>query len=240
MDVFSHLRKEMMETMTNRDWSRDEVRIKVKTLTPHEAIGDPEHDDYPLVKGRERMMMAEFRGCQGQAFTDRFGDFEGCLADVAGMELTNNFRRAVFIAALNAVLRARGTVDRTIHCKDEAPPQCAEKLAETVALEYGSPKVALVGLQPRMAHALAKRFPLRITDMDRDNIGQVKFGVVVEGEEANPEMLDWCDLALVTGTTFSNDSVTRMLGSKPIVFYGVTAAGPAAVLGLDRFCPLAA
>ena len=240
MDVFPRLRKEMIETMTTRNWGRDEVKVKVRTLTPQEAIGDPEHDDYPLIKGKERMMAAQFRGCQGQAFTDRFGDFEGCLADVAELELTNNFRRAVFIATLNAVLRARGTIDRTVHCKDEAPPQCAEKLAEMVAREYGSPKVALVGLQPRMAQALAKRFRLRITDMDRDNIGQEKFGVVVEGEEANPDMLDWCDLALVTGTTFSNASVSRMLGDKPTVFYGVTVAGPAALLGLNRFCPLAA
>ncbi len=238
MDTYAKLRRALTETMESQDWGREEVRVKVRTLTPQEAIGDPEHQDYPLIKGRERMMAAGFRGFQGQAFTDQFGDFQGSLEEVAGMDLANNFRRAVFLATLNAVLRARGRAEKTIHCKDEAPPQCAAALAEMVGGRFGNPKVALVGLQPRMAQALGARFPLRITDMDRDNIGAEKFGVTVEDPEKTREILEWCDLALVTGTTFSNASVTEMLGDKPTIFYGVTVAGAAEVLGLERFCPL--
>ncbi|KIX13133.1 Rossmann-like domain-containing protein [Dethiosulfatarculus sandiegensis] len=239
MDTYEKLRQTLIKTMESENWAEEKVQVKVRTLTPEEAIGDPEHRDYPLIKGRERMMAAEFRGCQGQAFTDRFGEFQGSLQEVANMELSNNFRRAVFLASLNAVLRAHGKVEKTIHCKDEAPPNCAAQLAEMVAERFGNPKVALVGLQPRMAQALATRFELRITDMDQDNIGQKRFGVVVESEKETASVLDWCDLALVTGTTFSNASVTSMLNGKPVIFYGVTVAGPAAALGLDRFCPLA-
>jgi len=238
MDPFERLRQSLTQTMKSRGWDREEVRVRARTLTPQEVIGDPEDRDYPLIKGRERMMAAEFRGFQGQAFTDRFGDFQGSLADVAGLELTSNYRRAVFLAALNAVLRAEGLIQGTRHCRDDAPPRCAARLAELVAQRFGAPKVALIGLQPRMAQALGARFSLRITDLDRDNLGRERFGVTVEGPEKTEEVLDWCDLALITGTTFSNASAADMARGKPTIFYGVTVAGPAAVLGLERFCPL--
>jgi len=239
MDPFEKLRQSLTQTLESQAWGREEVRVKVRTLTPGEVIGDPEDRDYPLIKGRERMMAAEFRGFQGQAFADRFGDFQGFLEDVAVLDLTNNFRRAVFLATLNAVMRARGLVETTVHCKDEAPPRCAAQLAEMVARRFGAPRVALIGLQPRMAQALSARFPLRITDLDRDNLGRERYGVIVEGAEKTAQVLDWCDLALVTGTTFSNASVTSLARGKPMIFYGVTVSGPAAVLGLERFCPLA-
>ncbi len=38
------------------------IQVRVRTLSPQEAIGDPEDKDYPLTKGRERMMEAEFKG----------------------------------------------------------------------------------------------------------------------------------------------------------------------------------
>ena len=74
--------------------------------------------------------------------------------------------------------------------------------------------------------------------MDRDNLGQERFGVTVEGPEMTEDVLEWCDLALITGTTFSNASVAAMMGEKPTIFYGVTVAGPARILALERFCPL--
>jgi len=79
-----------------------------RALSPEEAIGTPEDDDYPLMKGRERLMEAVFKGARGQAFTDMFGDFGGSLEDIANMDLKNNFKRAVFIATLNAVMRHAG------------------------------------------------------------------------------------------------------------------------------------
>ena len=223
--------------MDQEGWQGETVRIKVRTLTPEEAIGDPEHRDYPLIKGRERMMAAEFHGAQGQAFTDMFGDYQGTLDQVADMDLSNNFRRAIFLSSLNAVMRARGLAERTIHCRDEEPPLCAAKLAEHISEKFGEPKIGMVGLQPRMVQVLSARFPFRVTDMDQDNIGEKKFDAVVEGPEQNPDMLSWCDLALVTGTTLSNATLLDMMGEKPIILYGVTAAAPAEILKMERFCP---
>ncbi len=68
-----------------------------------------------------------------------------------------------------------------------------------------------MGLQPRMAEVLAARFELRITDLDQANQGQERHGVRVEGPEATPDLLSWCDVALVTGSTFCNQTAEPML-----------------------------
>ena len=214
------------------------VVVLAKPLTPEEAIGSPEDDDYPLVKGRERLMEAEFRGSRGHAFTDMFGDFEGTLEEIAGMDPADNFRRAVFIAALNAVMRHAGRAEKTVHCRDKDPGECARELPDRLLKEGPVQKVALVGLQPRMLESLSRRFEVRATDMDAENIGKSRFGVTIEGPERAAEHIRWCDVAVVTGTTVANGTIKKFLDAgKPTVFYGVTAAGAAAALGLERFCP---
>ena len=101
------------------------MRVKARVLSSEEAIGNPEADDFPLQKGKERLMQAEFSTGTGQAFTDRYRDFSGKLCDIIEMPLKNNFRRAVFVAALNAVLRHLNEVHGTIHCRDKEPALCA-------------------------------------------------------------------------------------------------------------------
>ena len=96
MDHFETLRSSFAEQIELENWLDEMVSIKVRTLSAEEAIGNPEHRDYPIIKGREKMMAAEFRGVQGQAFTDMMGDFIGPLKEVAWLELANNFERAVF------------------------------------------------------------------------------------------------------------------------------------------------
>jgi len=52
-------------------------------------------------------------------------------------------------------------------------------------------------------------------------------------------VLDWCDLALVTGTTVVNGTIKLILeiAKTKIVFYGISIAGVARLFGLKRFCP---
>jgi uncharacterized protein (DUF4213/DUF364 family) len=166
-----------------------------------------------------------------------YGDFSGRLYDIARMELKNNFRRAIFIASFNALMNHLGLAERTVHCKDTQPRECAAELADYIEKSYGHPRIAMVGFQPRMVEALAGRFPLRVSDMDRDNIGQEKFGVKIDDPSRTAENLAWCDLALVTGTTIVNDTIAQFIATKPVIFYGVTIAGAAQALGLNRFCP---
>lgn len=238
LDIFSVLKRSLTRQIAEEGWQQETVRIQVRTLTPEEAIGNPEDRDYPIIKGKERMMAAEFRGAQGQAFTDMFGHFQGTLQQVAELELTNNFRRAVFLSSLNAMMRARGLVERTVHCRDDAPPACALQLADYISERFGQPKIGMVGLQPRMVQTLSRKLAFRVTDMDQDNIGEKRFNVIIEGPEQTADMLAWCDVALVTGTTLSNATMVQMLTDKPTIFYGVTVAAPAVTLNLKRFCPL--
>jgi hypothetical protein len=231
------IRERFIKLIKEHGLEGEEVVVRAATLTSEQAIGNPEDKDYPIVKGEERLMQAEFRGGKGQAFTDRYGNFSGRLADIANMDLDNNFRRAVFIASLNAVMRHLGLTDRTVHCKDNQPRECGQEMASYIEQKYGHPKIAMVGFQPRMVEALAKKFELRVTDMDRENIGQEKFGVRIDSPERTQENLDWCDIALVTGTTVVNGTIEQFRIDKPVVFYGITISGAARLLGLNHYCP---
>ena len=181
-------------------------------------------------------MQAEFGHALGQAFTDRYGDFEGTVEEVLAMHLENNYRRAIFVATLNALLRHMGQIDRTTHCRDQGPGQCAEELRHYIETHYGRVKIVLIGFQPRMVETLARNSPLRVIDMDPDNIGSRKFQITIEGPESTEEAIRWTDLLLVTGTTLVNGTIGNFLNSKPILFYGTTIAGAAHLMGWDRFC----
>ena len=231
------IRKEFLKLIKEHELEGEEVIVRAATLSTEQAIGNPEDKDYPIVKGVERLMQAEFRGSRGQAFTDRYGNFSGRLADIAAMDLNNNFRRAVFISSLNAVMRHLGLIDHTVHCKDNQPRECGYELVKYIEENYGQPRVATVGFQPRMVEALAKKFELRVTDMDQDNIGQEKFGVRIDGPDRTEENLNWCDIAVVTGTTIVNDTIDQFRINKPVVLYGVTISGAAKLAGLNCFCP---
>lgn len=213
------------------------VVVKGRVLTAQEAIGNPKQQDFPLLKGKEKLLQAEFEGCKGQAFTGSPGNFEGTLSELLEMPVKTNFEKASFIAVLNAVMRYLKLVDGTVHCKDEEPSECAEKLVLHIKNIYGSPRIAMVGFQPAILKRCAQEFSLRIVDLDPDNVGQEKYGVLVEEGGKTPELLEWCDLALVTGSTLANGTIIDFLDlDKPTIFYGTTIAGAAAVLGLNRFC----
>jgi hypothetical protein len=238
VDPYTALRQRLLEIIEQHSWEHEPIEVSVRTLSPEEAIGNPEHDDYPLVKGRERMMEAVFKGSQGQAFTDMYGVYSGTLIDTATMELKNNYRRTVFLSTLNAVMRHLGMLEGSVHCKDDDPPKCALELVSYIRNNFGRPKIAMIGLQPRMVQALGKEFDIRVTDLDEDNIGRERFGISIGGPDQTMENLAWCDVALVTGTVFTNATVWEFLKNRRSVFYGVTVAGPAKILGLTRFCPL--
>jgi len=236
--LYQAIREGFIRLIKEHGLEGEEVIVRAAALSPEQAIGNPDDKDYPLVKGVERLIQAEFRGARGQAFTDRYGNFSGRLADIAAMDLKNNFRRAVFISSLNAVMRQLGLAAQTVHCKDKQPRECSLELVKYIEANYGQPKIAMVGFQPRMVEALAKKFELRVADMDRENIGREKFGVNIDDPARTKENLNWCDIALVTGTTIVNDTIDQFRINKPVVFYGITISGAAKLLGLNHFCPL--
>ncbi len=181
-------------------------------------------------------MQAEFMGSLGQAFTDQYGDFEGSLEEILCVDLKNNYRRAIFVATLNAVLRHMGLIERTIHCKDQDPSRCAEELNKYIKDRYGMKKILQIGFQPRMVESLSSDFQLRVIDLDPSNIGTKIKNVLIEGPEATEMAIKWADIFLVTGTTLVNGTIGDFLGDKPVIFYGTTIAGAAHLMGWERFC----
>ena len=235
-DRYEDLKRKASDLMRDHGLMGETVQVKARALSVEEAIGNPEDDDFPIQKGKERLMQADIRGALGQAFTDQFGDYEGTLESILTAPLTNNYRRAVFVAALNAALRHLGRIDGTVHCRDEEPKQCAAALSEHIARRYGKLKIVQIGLQPRMVESLAARFPLRVLDMDPDNIGSEKYGTVIESPDNTAAAVDWADLLVVTGTTIVNGTLPNFTGDKPVIFYGTTIAGAAHLMGWERFC----
>lgn len=239
MTLLEEARKRLVHMASVNGWDENEkvYIVSARDLTPEEAIGKPDRDDYPLLNGKEVMLEAQFRGGTGQAFTDQPGRFEGTLDEVLQMPLDTNFRRAVFVATLNAIMRSLKQVKATVHCKDNEPAMCARQLPEYIHKHYGCPKIAFVGFQPAMIQALKNAaFDLRVTDLNPDNIGQIRCGVRIDAATLNVENAIWADIVLSTGSVLVNDTYRELQQGKPVIYYGVTAAGLAELFDFPRLC----
>ena len=234
--LYDKLKSELSTLLRDHDIADRQIIINCKALSSEEAIGNPEHQDYPIVKGRERMIEAEIMGAKGQAFTDEYSKRVISAEDLLTMPLDSNRSRAQFIAAYNALFRYLGLVEKTIHCRNEELILCGKELLHLLPVDA---KILLIGLQPRFLEALAERQPVRVVDLDEENVGKEKFGIKVEAEESTEDAIQWCDIIFATGSTIVNGSISRFLASgKRAIFYGVTIVAPAKVLDLEVYCPL--
>ena len=229
--------KEMREIISKYSLGNEMVSVYARPLTPEEAIGNPAHNDYPLLKGKERMMQAVLQNSKGQAYSDHTGNFSGSLSQVINLSMDSNFHRAVLIATTNAVLRKMGVIKKSCHCKDDDPVRCAAYLKETL-LRFSPKRIGMIGHQPRLLEEIARNFEVRICDRDPENIGTIKSGLMVEDSSIYEDIKKWADLILSTGTTLVNDTIDSLTGDVPIIFYGITISGAAKLLNLNHFCPL--
>lgn len=219
----------------------DDRVVATRPLSAFEAIGSPERDDFPILRGKEVLLQAEYRGSFGQAFTSASGVFSGTLEEVLALPLDDSLNRAVLVSTINAVLRNLGIVERTVHCRDAGPADCAAALGRWLK-EEGADRVGLVGMQPALLSSLVKILgPERVMVSDLECAGEVRLGIeVIDG--LSPELLfERSPLVLITGTTLVNGTIDGLLdladryGSR-VVFYGTTIAGAAHLLGLERWC----
>jgi len=235
-DIFLELARE-------KGLTRERVAVSVKPLTPEEAIGCTKRKDYPILKGKERVIEASVLGAKGQVFTDSPSDFSGTLGGVLRLGLHDSRNRALVADVINAACRALGIAAGTVHCKDAGPERCATKIAAGILLRRGRCRVGLIGLQPAMAARLVRTFGrtnVRILDRNPANIGTVKCGILIEGGEGEA-LARWADVVLITGTTLVNgtlDPILRMVRRHDgeFLIYGITIAGASALLGLPRVC----
>ncbi len=242
-ELFDFLKSQFRNVLEANNLSSDEVVIKLKALTPEEAIGKPGRKDYPILTGKEIMLEADFRGAKGQAFTDAPAEFQGTMDKILALDLNEDqHARGLFIAALNAVTRHLGLSEKTIHCKNDEPEECAKKAVEFIKEKYGDVKIALVGYQPSLLENLSKEFNIRVLDLNPQNVGAERYGVVVEHgvDDFDEVVVNWSDLVLCTGSTLSNGTITNFLDlEKEVLFFGTTLAGAADMLGCKRMCFLA-
>ena len=234
MDIYTKMQEALEEVATEKGILESTIAVSCKALSAEEAIGKTEHDDYPIHKGKEVMVEADFCGAKGQAFTDQYGNMSFMVQDLITMEFNNNRDRASFIASINAIWKYYGMAEKTVHCRDKEPVECAEELPNHYDF---SKKTLLIGLQPRFLEVLAARGEVRVLDLDKDNIGKMKAGVEIEDGEKFPEVLDWCEQIFATGSTLCNGTIQEILAAgKPVKFFGVTIAAAAAILRLETYC----
>lgn len=233
-ELYEKLRQTLRDKVQKHNLGEEKLSISCRDLSAEEAIGAPDDTDYPIIQGKERMMEADFAGSRGQAFSDEFGSRHYQVRELLDLPLDCNRNRADFIAAFNAIFRHLGLCGHTIHCRDKEPPQCA---AEALKKIGSGRKVLLVGLQPRFLEFVSQENEVRVVDLDAENIGRKKYGVLIEPPENTEAAIQWCDLIFATGSTFVNGTVVDFMGKgKPLLLYGVSSAAPAGILGLETFC----
>lgn len=232
--MYKKLTKKLKRLAAEREWLADGLKISCGTLSVEEAIGTPEEQDYPIQKGKEVMLQVEFRGFKGQAFSREVVINQSrTLGEVLALPLETDWQRALLIASANAVFAAAGLIDRTIHCKNQEPKQCADCLGEI----FQGEKAALFGHQPRFLEKLAELGEVRCVDIDPDLIGTTSAGVTIEGPEQTDAVVAWADHLLVTGSATVNATFFRFVDTgKPMHVFGTTGAAMASVLALNRFC----
>ena len=63
-----------------------------------------------------------------------------------------------------------------------------------------------------------------------------------DGQSDLPRLVKWAEVGLVTGSSIVNGTIDKIIrrfkdNGKPLVFFGNTISGTAALLDLDRLCP---
>jgi hypothetical protein len=233
--IFQQLKAALGTVIADHQLVGNDIDIHCRVLSAREAIGSPEHDDYPIIKGREVMIEAHFLGSAGQAFTDEFRNAHLPVEALLTVDHHSTSERAWFVAGLNAVFRHLGLCERTVHCRDQEPVTCAQQL---LTLEtFSNRRILLAGLQPRFLEYLLQRNQVRVVDLDPDNVDQQRFGVRIEPVGNTNEAMAWADLIFATGSTLVNGTISGFLNqSKPVVFFGVTISAAAGILGLESYC----
>lgn len=238
MNFYEPIKARLEAIVREHRLDQETVTISSAVLTPEEAIGITIRKDFPLLKGKEVLVNARLGDSVGQAFTDQPSVFRGSVSQILALDLEQNNNRALFIASLNAILRHLGLIAHTVHCKNEGPEQCAREMRDHLLKHYPGARIGLVGLQPAILEHLQAVFSVRVLDLDPDNIGRSKYGVIVEdGDSCLQDVLQWADLMLVTGSTSVNGTIANFMDlDKPVMFFGTTVAGIACLLNLPRMC----
>lgn len=240
MNIYKLLKEKLEKIIKENNLMAEEILITSKALSPEEALGITERKDYPILTGKEIMLEATFKNSVGQAFTNSPSVFSGNLTEILELDIENDpHAKGLFIATFNAIMKHLNLATGTIHCKNQDLEICGKKYVDYIKENYHNPKIAIIGFQPALLDNLSKVFDVRILDLNPDNVGTMKYNVLVEdGIKAYDEVVcEWADLVLCTGSTICNGSIVNFINlEKPVIFFGTSIAGTAEILGLKRAC----
>ena len=219
------------------------VKVWSRALSQQEAIGNTQRKDFPLLQGKEVLLQAEIAGYAGQAFTADPIDFAGNVQSILDLPSERPGEEALLVATLNALARSSGLVENTVHCRDQEPETCAEHISQYIYEQHGECRVGIVGYQPAILDHCARRFgagQVRVTDLNLENIGQVRYGVKVwDGMADNLRLFEESDVLLITGSVMANgtgEALLQLVGAKPYYLFGTTAAALAWLNNWPRLC----
>jgi hypothetical protein len=244
MSILEKARNEFIHVCNDQDLNLNRT-VAVHPLSPHDAIGDAEAD-FVIKQGKEYVIEAAFDRARGQAFTGIACQWNGTLEELLSLELSDIRNRGIFVASMNAVLRSLGLAKGTNHCRNEDPTNCGPEIAGQLEAKFGTKRFGLIGLQPAILKALVNHFTrefVRVADLNPDNIGSLKSGIEVwDGQSDLPRLVKWSEVGLVTGSSIVNGTIDEIVrrfndDNKPLVFFGNTISGTAALLDLGRLCP---
>ncbi len=246
MSLLTEAKAEFNKIVQDNNLQLKNIEINAVGLSPEEAIGDPDRQNFPLLQGEEVMIEASFKDYRGQAFTDQPGEFTGTLKEILELELDNNYNRALFVAAVNAVLRSLDLVEKTVHCRDNEMEDCVREMVAHVRSNHPNvEKMGIIGFQPALLEIAASELGtdnVVITDLNQDRIGTKKYGVeILAGNKQTEHLIAESDFVLSTGSTMVNDTARELLElfanyERNFAFYGNTITGLAYLLDLPQLC----
>ncbi|MCK4258202.1 MAG: hypothetical protein KAX49_04450 [Halanaerobiales bacterium] len=246
MDMLLQAKENFKKIIAQNNLIGNNVTISARGLTTEEAIGNPGRNDFPLMTGKEVMIEAEFMGSKGQSFTDHPGNFQGKLKDILELPLDNNYHRALFVAALNAVLRSLNLAEKTVHCKNEEPEMCSKEILKWIEENYKNVKnIGIIGFQPAMIEKLSEGFGpdhVIISDLNEEKIGTIKFGIKIwDGKKNNEKLIKKADFILITGSSIINNTFNELVTylnkyKKEYRLFGNTISGVATLINLPHIC----
>lgn len=221
-----------------------EITINSRALKSEEAIGHPERDDFPLLRGKEVLLQADLAGGTGQAFTADPIAWQGTLQNLLMLPHDRPGTHALLVSSLNALLNKLGKVDHTVHCLNHEPEVCAAYISQFIREKHGPCKVGIIGYQPAILDHCTRVFgaaSVSITDLNADVVGTTRYGVkVMDGLSDTAKLVGFADVLLVTGTILANGTYLDVLGEvgeKPYYFFGTTCAALAYLNNKNRLCP---
>jgi uncharacterized protein (DUF4213/DUF364 family) len=246
--ILLRARHAFAEVIEARGLADAPIEITTRTLTTEEAVGEPIYDDLPILRGKEVMIEAEFRGAKGHAFTSSPSSWSGSLHELLALPVETNRQRALLSAAMNAVLRSLGLVECTVHCLSQDITRCGKQIAVDLRHEFGPIPVGVVGYQPGLVAGLVEEFGpdlVRVTDLLEENLGRRVHGLEIwDGLTCTEDLVRSSRLVLATGSTAANNTLDSLLSltqeaGVPLLLFGVTAAAVCYLCGLRRICLLA-